>query len=170
MTATRALRDLTAQLRGSGGPHSWAAAWERALAEVRPVRDREPDDVGGRLSTQWIEGTAGLALAYYLLAEAGGTPVEKVPSGAVRVLAGQLPQSRSEPGPVIGRFDTLLRRAGHLLEAPTDPVAACWRYLRADFGTPDEYDDITQAVGHWRLGPDRLRSLFVVLDRIDATS
>lgn len=167
MANTAFLRAQVARWRGTGGPTEWERAWDRALNETTPVYAQEHegnDDHVFRLA-RLAEGTAGLALAYYLLASTSGTPVEEVSTGSVRMLAA-LPPDTEDLRPAIGRIDALVARAGHDLDDPRDPVTACWRDLRKDCSPPAYgiYNDLALAIGPWRWGSDQVVSLAFVLD------
>ncbi|MFJ7085969.1 hypothetical protein ACIQU8_22395 [Streptomyces griseus] len=93
----------------------------------------------------------------------GDRSVETVSTDEVRVIA-ELPESASA-WPAVARIDALAEQAGHPLDAPDDPVAACWRELRIDCSPADIPDDLQ---GYWgfRWGADKVVSLSVALTRL----
>ncbi|MFB7865419.1 hypothetical protein [Streptomyces sp. NPDC056069] len=151
--------------RGTGGPDRWARAWDRAIAELGPVRAARQEGPYNPYAERWTEGTAGLALTYYLLAAVDDRPVEAVSTDEVRVVA-ELPDTGSA-WPTVARIDALAERAGHRLDAPDDPVAACWRALRVDC-SPTGIPDDMQHDWSLRWGADKVVSLSVVLARLAA--
>jgi hypothetical protein len=150
--------------RGLGGPDQWQQAWERTITELGPVRAARQEDRYDPYQGRWTEGAAGLALAYYLLAVTLRVPVEAVAIDEVRALA-VLPDTGSA-WPAVARFDALLDRAGHRLDAPDDPVAACWRNLRVDCSPTPPYSEWEEVDWATRWGADKVVSLSVVLDRL----
>lgn len=156
--------------RGTGGPASWSEAWERALDELISVRTAHGDDDPlGPYRRRWAEGAAGLALTYYLLASTTAAPVACVVTAEVRALAPVLDNAHGAWEAVV-RLDALFERAGHRLDASADPVAACWRKLRADCSPVPPYSDFVEADWTTRWGADKLVSLTVVLNLLDDES
>ncbi|MFF4924271.1 hypothetical protein ACFY4B_27115 [Kitasatospora sp. NPDC001261] len=153
--------------RGAGGPEQWQRAWSRAIGELAPVRAAQPADPYDPYQARWTEGAAGLALVYYLLATTRGESVEAVSTDEVRSIA-ELPDDTRSAWPAVARIDELFARAGHLLDAPEDPVAACWSELRADCSPTGEWaqNDWVQSDWTFRWGADRVVSLSVVLHRL----
>ncbi|MFI6112879.1 hypothetical protein [Kitasatospora sp. NPDC051164] len=151
--------------RGTGGPDRWERAWDRAISELGPVRAARQEGPYDPYAERWTEGAAGLALTYYLLAVVGDRSVEAVSTDDVRVVA-ELPDTGSA-WPAVARIDALAERAGHRLDAPDDPVAACWRALRVDCSPTDIPDDM-QHDWSFRWGADKVVSLSVVLARLAA--
>ncbi|MFJ4676968.1 hypothetical protein [Kitasatospora sp. NPDC088783] len=161
--APAALRARTACWRGTGGPSDWDQAWDRAVAYLAPAYAQQDPQLLDPDRGRWAEGAAGLALAWYLLAATSATPVAQVPVDDVRALAVPDPGTASAES-TVARIDVLFERAGHHLD-DADPVAACWRDLRADLSPAQPLPETVQSDWTMRWGPDKVRSLLIVLDR-----
>ncbi|MFI9323133.1 hypothetical protein ACIGXI_25590 [Kitasatospora aureofaciens] len=87
---------------------------------------------------QIADGAAGLATAFYLLADGCGPQVPHVRRPQVEELT--RPGPGENDGDVVQRWEERLQALGHDPDAEGDPVSKRWRILRTDFG---EEDDLT---------------------------
>ncbi|CAM5580815.1 FAD-dependent monooxygenase (plasmid) [Streptomyces viridifaciens] len=123
--------------QGHAGPQGWQAAWTRTRDLLAPVvgDDRfgmEGDPFRGKIA----DGAAGLATAFYLLADGCGPQVPHVRRAQVEEL--MRPGPGQSDGDVVQRWEELLQALGHDPDADNDPVSKRWRILRTDYGQEDD--------------------------------
>ncbi|NEB01905.1 hypothetical protein [Streptomyces sp. SID13726] len=143
------------QWQAAGGPQTWCAAWDRAIAVTEPVwtgRDITWDGM------QLAEGTAALATGIYLVAAQDGLAVGEVTSEQIEDL--MAPQ---RPWDIVRMWEQRLQLLGHDLEDPTDPVSVCWQRLRHDDTPPPIVQNWDYGHSEFRWGPALVNSLRALL-------
>lgn len=92
----------------------------------------EGDPFRGKIA----DGAAGLATAFYLLADGCGPQVPHVRRAQVEEL--MRPGPGQSDGDVVQRWEELLQALGHDPDADNDPVSKRWRILRTGYGQEDD--------------------------------